>query len=271
MEKNFLIKRANECRVEILKMVFNASSGHIGGSFSAIDIMVYLYFHKMNFSKENYANNERDRFVLSKGHASAALYSCLAYKNIFPIEELSHFRKINSMLQGHPSRKTTPGVETSTGSLGQGLSFSNGCAIALKMKGINAKVYCMVGDGEINEGQFWEACMTSSRYSLDNLRVILDYNHLQIDGYIEEIKNPSPSRERFESFGFHVIEINGHDFEAIDRAFNEADKVMGKPVFIIAHTIKGKGVSFMENNVNFHGSPPKKNEYEKAMKELLNG
>ena len=268
MEKKFLAEKSNECRIDILQMVFNASSGHIGGAFSAIDIMTYLYFHKMNFSKENYLDNSRDRFVLSKGHASAALYACLAHKNIFPRSELSSFRKIDSMLQGHPSRKTTPGVETSTGSLGQGLSFANGCAIALKMKKINAKVYCMVGDGEINEGQFWEACMTSSRYSLDNLRVILDYNHLQIDGFIEDIKNPSPSKMRFESFGFHVIEINGHDFDEIDKAFAEADNVQGKPVFIIAHTIKGKGVSFMENNVNFHGSPPKKEEYERAMKEL---
>jgi len=271
MQKDFLIQRAKESRVKILEMVFNASSGHIGGAFSAIDIMTYLYFEKMNFSKENFTDVSRDRFILSKGHASAALYACLAYKNIFPMEELSGFRKINSMLQGHPSRKTTPGVETSTGSLGQGLSFANGCAIALKMKKLDAKVYCMVGDGEINEGQFWEACMTSSRYSLDNLRVILDYNHLQIDGRIEEIKNPAPSKERFESFGFHVIEINGHDFDETDKAFNEADFIKGKPVFIIAHTVKGKGVSFMENNVNFHGTPPKKDEYDRAMKELVNG
>jgi len=271
MKKEMLIQKSKESRIEILKMVYNASSGHVGGAFSAIDIMVYLYFYKMNFSKENFTSPDRDRFVLSKGHASAALYSCLGLKGIFPKEEFSHFRKINSMLQGHPSRKTTPGVETSTGSLGQGLSFANGCAIGLKMKKINSKIYCIIGDGEINEGQFWEALMTSSRYSLDNLRVILDYNHLQIDGHIEEIKNPSPSVKRFESFNFHVIEINGHDFDEIDRAFTEADTVQGKPVFIIAHTVKGKGVSFMENNVNFHGTPPKKEEFEKAMKELENG
>ncbi|PIP13323.1 MAG: transketolase [bacterium (Candidatus Stahlbacteria) CG23_combo_of_CG06-09_8_20_14_all_34_7] len=271
MKKDFLIQTSNTCRREILNMVYNASSGHIGGAFSAIDIMVYLYFHKMNFSKDNFTKVDRDRFVLSKGHACAALYSCLAFKEIISYKELSHFRKINSMLQGHPSKKTTPGVEMSTGSLGQGLSFANGCAIGLKMKNIKAKVYCMVGDGEINEGQFWEALMTSSRYSLDNLRVILDYNHLQLDGYIEEIKNPSPSREKFESFNFHVIEIDGHDFDSIDKAFTDADMIKGKPVFIIAHTVKGRGVSFMENNVNFHGNPPNKEEYEKAIKELGNG
>ncbi|HAV93144.1 TPA: transketolase [candidate division WOR-3 bacterium] len=270
MKKDFLIQRSNECRKEILKMVYNASSGHIGGAFSAIDIMVYLYFEKMNFSKNNFTDINRDRFILSKGHASAALYSCLAFKEIISFEELSGFRKIDRMLQGHPSRKTTPGVETSTGSLGQGLSFANGCALGLKIKNINSKTYCMVGDGEINEGQFWEALMTSARYRLENLRVILDYNHLQIDGKIEEIKNPSPSRERFESFGFYVIEINGHNFDEIEKAFTEADLIKGMPVFIIAHTTKGKGVSFMENNVDFHGTPPKKDEFERAMKELEN-
>lgn len=270
MNKDNLKIISRKARISILDMVYRARSGHIGGAFSAIDIMVFLFFDKMNFNKNNFNDINRDRFILSKGHASAALYSCLAMKEIISSEELLHFRKIDSMLQGHPSRKTTPGVETSTGSLGQGLSFANGAALGLKLKKIDSKIYVMCGDGEINEGQFWEALMTSARYGLENLCVILDYNHLQIDGTIEEIKNPSPSIQKFESFGFHVIETDGHDFDEIERAFDEAGKTKGKPSFIIAHTIKGKGVSFMENNVNFHGTPPKDEEYQKASEELKN-
>lgn len=261
---------SKRARIDILKMVYNASSGHIGGAFSAIDIMVYLYFYKMNYSFENYQDNKRDRFILSKGHASAALYTCLAYKGILSENDLMSFRKINSTLQGHPSKKLTRGVETSTGSLGQGLSFANGVAIGLKLKKIDSKVYVLIGDGEINEGQIWEALMTSIRYKLDNLRIILDYNHLQIDGFIEDIKDPRPTKEKFESFGFETFVIDGHDFQQIDEVFTKADKVKNKPVFIIANTIKGKGVSFMENNVDFHGNPPTKDQYEKALMELLN-
>lgn len=270
MDIDRLKEISKKARIDILKMVYNASSGHIGGAFSAIDIMVYLYFHKMNYSKDNYDKPDRDRFILSKGHASAALYTCLAYKGIISENELLSFRKINSILQGHPSRKQTPGVETSTGSLGQGLSFANGVAIGLKLKNIPSKVFVMIGDGEINEGQIWEAFMTSIRYKLDNLRIILDYNHLQIDGKIEDIKDPKPTKEKFESFGFATFEMDGHDFKEIDKIFTSADKIKKKPVFIIAHTIKGKGVSFMENNVDFHGNPPTKEEFEKALMELSN-
>ena len=267
MNNNELAKLSNQGRIHILNMIFNAKSGHIGGAFSAIDIMIYLFFEKMNFNKDNYNDNKRDRFILSKGHASAALYASLAMRKFFPIEELNTFRKINSRLQGHPSRKTLKYVETSTGSLGQGLSFANGVAMGLKMDNIDAHVYCLIGDGEINEGQIYEAMMTSARYNLENLTVILDYNHLQIDGSIEEIKNPHPSKEKFESFGFNVIEINGHDFEDIKRGFS-IEYNNEKPNFIIAHTVKGKGVSFMENNVAWHGTPPKEEEYKKALKEL---
>lgn len=270
MDTGKLTALAKDARIHILNMVYNASSGHIGGAFSAIDIMVYLYFHKMNVTPGNYDDCHRDRFVLSKGHASAALFACLAMKGFFPVEELMTFRKIGSRLQGHPSHKLLKGVEQSTGSLGQGLSFANGAALALKNDGSDAKVYCIIGDGEINEGQIWEALMTGARHNLSNLRVILDYNHLQIDGFIEDIKNPNPTVERFRSFGYEVLEIDGHDFNSIDEAFTKADK-SGKPVFIIAHTVKGKGVSFMENNVAWHGTPPKEDEYKKALEELSNG
>ncbi len=262
---------AKEARIHILEMVHNANSGHIGGAFSAIDMMIYLYFQKMNVTPENYGDCHRDRFILSKGHASAALFSCLAMKGFFPREELMTFRKVNSRLQGHPSHKLLPGVEQSTGTLGQGLSFANGAAIALKNDGSDARIYCIIGDGEINEGQIWEALMTGAKHKLSNLRVILDYNHLQIDGFIEDIKDPSPSKERFASFGYEVIEIDGHDFDSIHAGFEKADTIKDKPVFIIAHTVKGKGVSFMENNVAWHGTPPKEEEFKKALEELKNG
>ncbi len=267
MNKDSLIQLSKQARIHILNMIFNAHSGHIGGAFSAIDIMIYLFFEKMNFNTENYTDNSRDRFILSKGHASAALYTCLAMKDFFPIEELNTFRKINSRLQGHPSRKYLKCIETSTGSLGQGLSFANGVAMGLKLDNIDADVYCLIGDGEINEGQIWEALMTSSKNNLDNLIAILDYNHLQIDGYIEKIKNPNPNKEKFLSFGFDVIEINGHDFDSIREGFNKIEK-NNKPTMIIAHTIKGKGVSFMENNVAWHGTPPNEEEFKKALEEL---
>jgi len=270
MNKEQLTALSKEARIHILNQVYGAKSGHLGGAFSAIDIMVYLYFTKMNYSKENMNSPERDRFILSKGHASAALYACLAMKGIIEIDELKTFRRINSRLQGHPSRKLLPGVETSTGSLGQGLSFANGVCLGLSLDGINAKVYTIIGDGEMNEGQIWEALMTAAKHKLSNLRVILDYNHLQIDGQIENIKDPNPTKKKFEEMGFFVIEMNGHDFNEIDSAFKKADETKDKPVFIIAHTIKGKGVSFMENNYEWHGKPPKDDEYKIALKELEN-
>ena len=267
MDIKYLKKLANQGRIHILNQVYNAQSGHIGGAFSAMDILVYLFFERMNYSKDNWDKPDRDRFILSKGHGSASLYSILALKGLIDEEELATFRKIDSRLQGHPSHKSLPYVEQSTGSLGQGLSFANGVALGLKLDKIDSHVYCLIGDGEINEGQIWEALMTSNRYSLDNLTVILDYNHLQIDGFIEDIKNPMPTRDRFESFGFNVIEIDGHDFDDIKKGFDCCNDSI-KPNFIIAHTVKGKGVSFMENDVGWHGSPPDKEQYEKAMKEL---
>lgn len=266
-----LPETAKKARIHILNQVYSAKSGHIGGAFSAIDIMVYLYFVKMNYSKENMNSPERDRFVLSKGHASAALYSCLALKGIIEEKELSTFRKLNSRLQGHPSRKLLPGAETSTGSLGQGLSFANGVCLGLSLDKIDSKVYVMIGDGEMNEGQIWEALMSAAKHKLSNLRVILDYNHLQIDGNIEDIKDPNPTMKKFEEMGFKVFEMNGHDFDDMKKTFEEADKEKEKPVFIIAHTIKGKGVSFMENRYDWHGKPPKDEEYKAALKELENG
>ena len=268
MDKKYLQQLSKQARIHILNQINNAHSGHIGGALSAIDLMIYLYFEKMNYSKDNYNNKDRDRFILSKGHASAALYACFALKGLIDEKELLTFRKLNSRLQGHPSHKSLNYAETSTGSLGQGLSFANGVALGLKMDNNPAKVYCLIGDGEINEGQIWEAFMTSNRYKLDNLTIILDYNHLQIDGFIEDIKDPKPTREKFESFGFNVIEINGHDFDEMEKGFDTYKS--NKPNFIIANTIKGKGVSFMENNVAWHGSPPNEEQYKKALKELEN-
>lgn len=268
MDKKYLQQLSKQARIHILNQIYNAHSGHIGGAFSAIDIMIYLYFEKMNYSKDNYNNKDRDRFILSKGHASAALYACFALKGLIDEKELLTFRKLNTRLQGHPSHKSLKYAETSTGSLGQGLSFANGASLGLKMDNSPAKVYCLIGDGEINEGQIWEAFMTSNRYKLDNLTIILDYNHLQIDGFIEDIKDPNPTREKFENFGFNVIEIDGHDFDEMEKGFNSYKP--DKPNFIIANTIKGKGVSFMENNVAWHGSPPNEEQYKKALKELEN-
>lgn len=267
MDNSKLQSLAKQGRIHILNQVYNASSGHIGGAFSAIDIMVYLFFEYMNYSKDNWNDPNRDRFILSKGHASASLYACLALKGLIEEDELLTFRKIDSRLQGHPSHKSLPFVEQSTGSLGQGLSFANGVAMALKLDKSPAHVFCLIGDGEINEGQIWEALMTANRHALNNLTIILDYNHLQIDGFIEDIKNPMPSVKRFESFGFFVKEIDGHDFDDIRQGL-ECCRDSGKPSFILAHTVKGKGVSFMENNVAWHGSPPDKEQYEHAMKEL---
>ena len=228
-----------------------------------------LYFKELNVDEHNPQNEDRDRFVLSKGHASAALYATLAERGFFPKDELVEFRKLDSRLQGHPDMKHIPGVDMSTGSLGQGLSAANGMAIAGKLDEKKYRVYCALGDGEIEEGQVWEAAMSSSKYKLDNLCVIVDNNNLQIDGTIENVMSPYPIDKKFEDFGFHVINIDGHDYKQIINAFEEAKTVKGKPTAIIAKTVKGKGVSFMENQAGWHGKAPNEEQYNKAMQELL--
>ncbi|KXG44450.1 transketolase [Tepidibacillus decaturensis] len=266
-----LKKTANTIRQEIVKMVAEASSGHPGGSLSATDIVTYLYFHEMNIDPKNPKDPDRDRFVLSKGHASPVLYAALAEKGFFPKDELKTFRKINSRLQGHPSRKSLPGVEQSTGSLGQGLSSANGMALAGKLDQKDYRVYAMLGDGELQEGMIWEAAMAAGHYKLDNLTAIVDYNHLQIDGKVDEIINPAPIDEKFRAFGWHVIVIDGHDLNQIDSAVQEAKQTKGKPTMIIANTVKGKGVSFMENQVGWHGTAPNAEQLEQALAELNGG
>ena len=244
-----LQKISNEIRKDIINMVYEAGSGHIGGSLSCTEILTVLYFNQMNINNLKPKDISRDRFVLSKGHVSCALYSTLAERGYFSKSDLVSFRKINSNLQGHPDMNKVPGVDMSAGSLGQGLSCANGMAMCSKMDNLGFRVYCLIGDGEIEEGQIWEAAMTSSKYKLDNLCVILDYNHLQIDGYIEEVKGLDKIKEKFESFGFNAISINGNNIRELITAFNEAKEVKDKPTVIIANTIKGKGVSFMENDV----------------------
>lgn len=242
-----LQKKANEIRINIIDMVYKAKSGHPGGSLSCADILTVLYFNQMNINNLKPRDISRDRFVISKGHCSPALYSTLAERGYFSKDELQNFRKIKSNLQGHPDMNKIPGVDISTGSLGQGLSIANGMAITSKMDNLGFRVYCLLGDGEIEEGQIWEAAMTSSKYKLDNLCAIVDYNHLQIDGNIEDVKGLKNIDEKFESFGFKAISIDGHNIKEIIRAFEEAKETKGKPTVIIANTIKGKGVSFMEN------------------------
>ena len=264
-----LEKQARKIRRDIVKMVYQAGSGHPGGSLSVTDILTYLYFEELkNISSDNPQNPDRDRFILSKGHCAPALYSCLANRGFFPVEDLSTFRNINSYLQGHPDRNKVPGVDMTTGSLGQGLSCANGMAIAGKMDKKNYRVYCVLGDGEIEEGQVWEAAMASAKYKLDNLCVIVDNNNLQIDGTIEEVMSSYPIDEKFRSFGFEIIKIDGHDIEEILKAFEVAKNVKGKPICIIAKTIKGKGVSYMENQVSWHGKAPNEEQYLQALNEL---
>ena len=259
---------ANKIRQGIIKEVYMAASGHPGGSLSIAEILAVLYFNQMNIDEKNPQAKERDRLVLSKGHTSPALYSVLALRGFFDLEELKTFRNINSILQGHPDMKNIPGVDASTGSLGQGLSIANGMALASKMDSEGVRVYCICGDGEIEEGQIWEAAMTSSHYKLDNLCVILDNNNLQIDGEVSQVMNIYPIDEKFKSFGFEVINIDGHNIEEIIQAFEQAKKVKGKPTVIIANTIKGKGVSFMENKAEWHGKAPNEEQYRQAMIEL---
>ena len=263
-----LEKIANEIRKGIIEQVYNAQSGHPGGALSCADILTVLYFNQMNINEKEPKDALRDRFVLSKGHCVAALYACLAQKGFINKEELKTFRKIDSKLQGHPDMNKVDGVDISSGSLGQGLSIANGMAIASKMNHDGYRVYCLLGDGEIEEGEIWEAAMTASKYNLDNLCAILDYNHLQIDGAIEKVKGLDNIEGKFKSFGFNTIVVDGHNISQLIDAFQTAKMTKGKPTIIIAKTIKGKGVSFMENKVEWHGKAPNEEEYEQAMKEL---
>ena len=264
-----LEKKALKIRKEIVSMIYRASSGHPGGALSLADILTVLYFKEMNIDPSNPKKEDRDRLVLSKGHASAALYATLAEKGFFSEEELQGFRKLDSILQGHPDMNKVPGVDMSTGSLGQGLSAANGMAIAGKLDQKDYRVYCILGDGEIEEGQVWEAAMTSSKYKLDNLCIIVDNNNLQIDGTVDKVMSPYPIDKKFEDFGFNVINIDGHDFNQIINAFEEARSVKDKPTAIVAKTIKGKGVSFMENQAGWHGKAPNEEQFQIAIKELI--
>ena len=259
---------ANDIRIGIIEQVYNANSGHPGGSLSCADILAVLYFNQMNIDSENPNAKGRDRFVLSKGHCAPALYATLARKGYFDKELLKGFRKVESNLQGHPDMKKVPGVDMSTGSLGQGLSAAVGMAIGSKMEHEGYRVYCLLGDGELEEGQVWEAAMSASKNKLDNLCAIVDYNTLQIDGNVEEVAGLKDIKEKFESFGFNVIEVNGHDIEALIHAFNSAKHQKNMPSVIIAHTIKGKGVSFMEGKAEWHGKAPNQEQYEEAINEL---
>jgi transketolase len=258
---------AKEIRKSILKMLANAGSGHTGGSLSLVEILLSLYHYKMRHDPSKPGWEQRDRMVLSKGHGCSALYAVLADAGYFPKSELMTFRKFNSRLQGHP-QLGLPGLEASTGSLGQGLSIANGMALAARLDKKDIKVYCVMGDGELNEGQIWEAVMTASHYNLDNLCGIVDCNRLQIDGKCCEIMELEPLGDKWRSFGWHVIECDGHDLEALMNALDEAEKTKGRPAVILAHTVKGKGVSFIENQVKWHGIAPKKDELEKALREL---
>ena len=267
IKKQLKIK-ACKVRMGIVEGVFNAKSGHPGGSLSVADILTYLYFNEMRVDPKNPADENRDRFVLSKGHTAPALYACLAYKGFFPVEELKTLRKTGSMLQGHPSMRKTPGVDMSTGSLGQGISTAVGMALGGKISGKDFRVYTVLGDGEIQEGQVWEAAMYASAKGLDNLVAVIDNNNLQIDGTVAQVNSPYPIPEKFKAFGWNVIEICAHSFDEIDAAFAAAKEFKGKPTAIIAKSIKGKGVSFMEDQCSWHGKAPNAEEYEQAMSEL---
>ena len=269
MEIKELQEIAKQARRNILEQVYSAKSGHPGGALSCIDILTVLYFNEMNINPENPKAEERDRLVLSKGHACAALYAILAQKGFFPEEELKEFRKLGSRLQGHPDMNKLPGIDMTTGSLGQGLSAACGMAMASKLKKQSNRVYCIVGDGEIQEGQIWEAAMTASHYKLDNLCLIVDNNNLQIDGKVTEVMSPYPIAEKLESFGFAVFKADGNDIEDLISVFEHAKDVKEKPIAIVANTVKGKGISYMEDKVEWHGKPPSQEQYEKAISELI--
>ena len=263
-----LKKIAANVRLGIVEAVHSASSGHPGGSLSIAEALTYLYFEEMNIDPKNPKWEDRDRFVLSKGHTTPGLYSVLANRGFFPVEDLPTFRHIDSYLQGHPNMNMVPGVDMSTGSLGQGVSTAVGMAFAAKFNGKTNRVYSLLGDGEIQEGQVWEACMAAAHYDLDNLCIVIDNNGLQIDGDIADVMSPYPIVGKLEAFGFHVIAIDGHDFDAIEAALNEAKTVKGQPTAIVMKTVKGKDVSYMENNAGWHGKAPNDAEYAQAMTEL---
>lgn len=268
MEKADLMLTANKVRQLIIEGVFNAKSGHPGGSLSAADIFTYLYFKELNIDPKNPKWADRDRFVLSKGHCCPGLYGALALRGFFSAEEIKNLRHIGAMLQGHPDMKGTPGIDMSSGSLGQGVSAACGMAMAAKMDNASYRVYVMLGDGECEEGQVWESAMFAAHHNLDNLCYIVDFNGLQIDGKVSDVAGLEPLDEKFESFGFEVIKINGHSFDEIDDAFQKAKTIKGKPTVIIASTVKGKGVSYMENQVGWHGKAPNQDQYELAIGEL---
>ena len=263
-----LAKIANDIRIDIIKETHAAKSGHPGGSLSIAEILTYLYFVQMNIDPQNPTWEDRDRLVLSKGHAAPALYAALAERGYFPKEDLLTLRKLDSHLQGHPSMKNTPGVDMTTGSLGQGISAACGMALSAKIAGKDYRTYTIVGDGESQEGQVWEACMFAAHHKLDNFCMILDWNGLQIDGDITKVMNPTPYAEKFEAFGFHVVTIDAHDFDQIAKALNEASATKGQPTVIIAKSVKGKGVSFMENQASWHGAAPNDEKCAMALEEL---
>ena len=259
---------ARQTRIEVLKMLAEAGSGHIGGCLSCVEIVISIFLLKIKLDPKDACWLTRDRFILSKGHAAPTLYSILARRGCIDCDLLLSLRKYDSPLQGHPSSKYFPHVEVSTGSLGQGLSISNGIALGLKIDNVPSRVYCLLGDGELQEGQVWEAAMTAAHYGLDNLCALVDYNKLQIDGYVDDVMKITPVDDKWKAFGWNVITINGHDFEQISMALDEAEQVKGQPTIIIAHTIKGKGVSFYEDKVQYHGVSPTQDELILALKEL---
>ena len=267
-EKKQLQITACKVRMGVIESTYGAKAGHPGGSLSAAEIYTYLYFKEMNIDPKNPKWEDRDRFVLSKGHTTPGLYSVLAQRGFFPVADLPTFRHIDSYLQGHPNMNMVPGVDMSTGSLGQGISVAVGMAIGAKHTGKENRVYALLGDGEIQEGQVWEACMAAAHYELDNLCIVVDNNGLQIDGNIADVMSPYPIVDKMKAFGFHVMAIDGHDFDAIEAALNEAKTVKGQPSAIVMKTVKGKDISFMENNAGWHGKAPNDAEYAQAMSEL---
>lgn len=267
-EKNRLLTTACKVRMGIIEGTHAAKCGHPGGSLSAADMFTYLYFRELRIDPKNPGWPERDRFVLSKGHCAPGLYAALAHRGFFPVEDLLQLRKVGSYLQGHPNMNSVPGVDMSTGSLGQGISTACGMALAGKLKQQDYRVYTLLGDGEIQEGQVWEACMFANHYHLDNLCVIIDNNGLQIDGEVAKVMSPYPIDQKLEAFGFHVQVIDGHDFDAIESALNTAKTISGRPSAIVMRTVKGKGVSFMENQASWHGAAPNDAQYDQAMAEL---
>ena len=267
-EKKQLQITACKVRMGVIESTYGAKAGHPGGSLSAAEVYTYLYFKEMNIDPKNPKWEDRDRFVLSKGHTTPGLYSVLANRGFFPVEDLPTFRHIDSYLQGHPNMNMVPGVDMSTGSLGQGVSVATGMALAAKHTGKTNRVYALLGDGEIQEGQVWEACMAAAHYKLDNLCIVIDNNGLQIDGNIADVMSPYPIVDKLVAFGFEVVELDGHDFDALEAAFNKARETKGKPFAIVMKTTKGKDVSFMENDAGWHGKAPNDAEYAQAMSEL---